>query len=111
MNSDRHSLDRMEEIFDEALRRKDADREAYLSLLARADKPAIARIQRASVPRNYFRAFQIAIENAWVHGRTVLTDLQRVDSPDLVAEIADFLLRLSGGTTDVGCGEHVVVLE
>jgi len=73
-----------------------ADREAYLSLLPRADKAAIARIQRARVPRTYFRAFQVAIENARVHGRTVITDLQDVDSPDMVAEIADFCLRLEG---------------
>lgn len=74
----------------------DADRSAYLELLPRADKPALARIQRARVPRDYFRAFQLAIENARVHGRAVITDLERVESPDLVAEIADFLLRLEG---------------
>ena len=74
----------------------DADRAAYLGLLPRADKERIARIQRARVPREYFRAFELAIENAAVHDRTVVTDLQRVDSPDIVAEIADFLLRFEG---------------
>jgi len=73
-----------------------SDREAYLSLLPRADRAAIASIQRARVPRDYFRAFQIAIENARVYGRIVVTDLGRVESPDMVAEIADFLLRLEG---------------
>ena len=73
-----------------------SDREAYLSLLPRADRAAIASIQRARVPRDYFRAFQIAIENARVHGRAVVTDLRRIESPDMVAEIADFLLRLEG---------------
>ncbi len=83
-----------------------ADREAYLSLLPRADKLAVARIQRASVPRNYFRAFQVAIENARLHGRTVITDLQRVDTPDLVAEIADFLLRLEAADWAVCMGRY-----
>ncbi len=83
-----------------------ADREAYLSLLPRADKLAVARIQRARVPRNYFRAFQVAIENARLHGRTVVTDLQRVDTPDLVAEIADFLLRLDGADWSVCMGHY-----
>ena len=83
-----------------------ADREAYLSLLPRADKLAVARIQRARVPRNYFRAFQVAIENASLHGRTVVTDLQRVDTPDLVAEIADFLLRLDGADWSVCMGHY-----
>jgi nanoRNase/pAp phosphatase (c-di-AMP/oligoRNAs hydrolase) len=83
-----------------------ADREAYLSLLPRADKAVIARIQRARVPRDYFRAFQLAIENARVHGRTVLTDLDRVESPDIVAEIADFLLRLEGADWAVCIGRY-----
>jgi len=72
------------------------DRRQYLKLFPYADKPALANIQSARVPREYFRAFQIAIANARVHGRTVLTDLGRIDNPDLVAEIADFLLRLEG---------------
>ncbi len=73
-----------------------ADQEAYLSLLPRADKMAVSRIQQAPVPRNYFRAFQVGIENAHLQGRIVITDLKTVDNPDLVAEIADFLLRLEG---------------
>jgi nanoRNase/pAp phosphatase (c-di-AMP/oligoRNAs hydrolase) len=83
-----------------------ADREAYLSLLPRADKAAVARIQRARVPRAYFRAFEVAIDNARVHGRTVITDLDRVDSPDMVAEIADFLLRLEGADWAACMGRH-----
>ena len=83
-----------------------ADHEAYLSLLPRADKLAVARIQRARVPRNYFRAFQVAIDNARLYGRTVITDLQRVDTPDLVAEIADFLLRLEGADWAVCMGRY-----
>ena len=83
-----------------------ADREAYLSLLPRADKAAVARIQRARVPRGYFRAFEVAIANARVYGRTVITDLQRVDSPDMVAEIADFLLRLEGADWAACMGQY-----
>ena len=73
-----------------------ADQEAYLSLLPRADKMAVSRIQQAPVPRKYFRAFQVGIENAHLQGRIVITDLKTVDNPDLVAEMADFLLRLEG---------------
>ncbi|MGD8328155.1 MAG: DHH family phosphoesterase [Acidobacteriota bacterium] len=83
-----------------------ADREAYLNLLPRADKAAVARIQRARVPRAYFRAFSLAIDNARVHGRTVVTDLGVVDSPDMVAEIADFLLRLEGADWAACMGKY-----
>ncbi|MFQ5743440.1 MAG: bifunctional oligoribonuclease/PAP phosphatase NrnA [Acidobacteriota bacterium] len=74
----------------------DADRRVYLRLFTTSDKEALARIQRARVPREYFRAFGLAIESAEVYGRTVVSDLRRVENPDFVAEIADFLLRLEG---------------
>ena len=83
-----------------------ADREVYLSLLARADKEAVARIQRAAVPRDYFRVFQVAIENARVYGDTVITDVFEVDSPDMVAEIADLMLRLEGAEWAACLGQH-----
>lgn len=83
-----------------------ADREAYLSLLPRADKRTVARIQRARVPRAYFRAFEVAIDSARVYGRTVITDLREVDTPDMVAEMADFLLRLEGADWAVGMGQY-----
>lgn len=74
----------------------EADRRVYLGLFPHADKELLARIQSARVPREYFRAFRLAIENAHIHGRIVLTDLGRVDNADLVAEIADFMMRLEG---------------
>jgi nanoRNase/pAp phosphatase (c-di-AMP/oligoRNAs hydrolase) len=72
------------------------DQKIYLSLFPHADKPVLSRIQSARVPRSYFSAVQKAIEGARVYGRMVLADMQRVQHPDLVAEIADFLLRLDG---------------
>lgn len=74
----------------------DPDHEIYMRLFPEADKAALALIQRARVPRDYFRAFQLAIGSAEVYGRTVLSDLRRIENPDIVAEIADFLLRLEG---------------
>lgn len=83
-----------------------ADRDAYLGLLERADMAAVARIQRARVPREYFRAFRDAIERAEIRGRAVVTDLGAVGSPDIVAEIADFLLRLQGMDWSCCLGRH-----
>lgn len=82
------------------------DRDAYFALLPDADMGAVARIQRARVPREYFDAFHQAIERAVIYGSVVMTDLGPVAAPDMVAEIADFLLRLQG--TDWSCclGRH-----
>lgn len=84
----------------------EADRTAYLRLLEQADMPTVARIHRARVPQEYFRAFRDAIDRAEIIGPVVMTDLGAVAAPDIVAEIADFLLRLRG--TDWSCcfGRH-----
>ncbi len=82
------------------------DRDAYLRLLEIADMSAVARIQRARVPREYFRAFRNAIERAEIRDRAVVTDLGAVGSPDIVAEIADFLLRLQGVEWSCCLGRH-----
>lgn len=84
----------------------ESDLHVYMALFPRADVAALSRIQRARVPREYFRAFRTAIDEARVHGRTVLTDLRRVESPDIVAEIADFLLRLEGIDWACSMGRH-----
>lgn len=85
---------------------EEADRRAYFELLPDADVRALARIQRARVPREYFRVFRVAIDQAEVFGRTVFSDLGRVPAPDMVAEIADFLLRLQGIDWACAMGRH-----
>lgn len=84
----------------------DADREAYFRLLEQADLVSVARIQRAPVPREYFSAFHQAIERAFIHDKVVMTDLRAVATPDIVAEIADFLLRLQGTEWSCCIGRH-----
>lgn len=83
-----------------------ADREAYVELLMQADMSAVARIQRARVPREYFGTYLTAIRGARVHGHVVMTDLGVVSSADHVAEIADFLLRLREVTWSACIGRH-----
>lgn len=85
---------------------READREAYFRLLEQADLVLVARIQRARVPREYFRAFHQAIERAVVYDKVVMTDLQVVAVPDIVAEIADFLLRLQGAEWSCCIGQY-----
>lgn len=82
------------------------DRLAYFYLLARADMGAVAQIQRARVPRDYFRAFRDAVDKAEVAGNVLITELGNVGSADMVAEIADFLLRLQGAEWSIAMGRH-----
>ncbi len=46
------------------------------------------------MPREYFAAFHEAIERAEIYGNVVVSVLPEVQYPDMVAEVADFLLRL-----------------
>jgi len=87
-----------------------ADREAYVELLMQADMQAVARIQRARVPREYFDAYLVGIREARLHGNVVMTDLGIVGSTDQVAEIADFLLRFREVTWSACLGRHGNVL-
>jgi nanoRNase/pAp phosphatase (c-di-AMP/oligoRNAs hydrolase) len=69
------------------------DREAYQRLFSFADMSTLAQIQNARVPQSYFAVFRRAIENAQVYDFACVSHLGRIDNPDMVAEMADFVLR------------------
>jgi len=72
-----------------------ADIEAAHFLYPYTNKRRLAKIENARVPREYFRVFREAIDRAMLYGdRVVLSVLGEVQYPDMVAEVADFLLRL-----------------
>jgi nanoRNase/pAp phosphatase (c-di-AMP/oligoRNAs hydrolase) len=57
-------------------------------------------------PAEYFRTIRRAIDQARVYGRAVVADMQKVDFPELVAEMADFLLKLEGVDAVLVYGEY-----
>jgi len=71
-----------------------ADFAASQFLYPYANKRRLGKIENARVPREYFRTFRDAIEGAVVYDKVVVSDLGDVLYPDMVAEVADFLLRL-----------------
>ena len=46
-----------------------------------------------SVPRSYFAMFERAVVNAVIYDFACVSHLGRIDNPDMVAEMADFILR------------------
>ena len=58
------------------------------------NKRRLAKIENARVPREYFKVFRDAIEGAVLYDSVVISVLHEVQYPDMVAEMADFLLRL-----------------
>ena len=72
-----------------------ADIEASHYLYPYTSKRRLAKIENARVPRAYFRVFREGIERAVLYGgKLVVSVLGDVQYPDMVAEVADFLLRL-----------------
>ena len=71
-----------------------ADIEASHFLYPYTNKRRLAKIENARVPREYFRVFREGIERATLYDRVVVSMLGEVQYPDMVAELADFLLRL-----------------
>ena len=81
-----------------------ADRDAYLKLLPLSNNRILFDIIHPQVSNDYFSAFRAAIENARVYGEILVFNLYRVENPDLVAELADFLLRHQGVKYVLGMG-------
>ena len=81
-----------------------ADREAYLKLLPLSNNRILFRITHPPVPGNYFSTFNRAMKNARIYGCLLIFNLFKVDNPDIVAELADFMLRHEGVTHVMGLG-------
>lgn len=82
------------------------DREAYLNLFPSVDMQLLYRITNPAQPIEYFRTIRTTLDHARLHGRVVTVDMQQVVYPELVAEMADFLLRLEGVAAVFACGQY-----
>ena len=76
---------------------------AYAFLNERLDRTKLARITMPDVTVEYFRALRAALNNVRIYGRVVLCSLGKLQAPEMVAEVADLLLRMEGKTA-VFCG-------
>jgi nanoRNase/pAp phosphatase (c-di-AMP/oligoRNAs hydrolase) len=72
------------------------DLDAYLYLYPRADLKLLSRIEHAEVPPEYFKIYAHAIENAMTYDGVVTSFIGDISNPDIVAEIADTMIRLEG---------------
>ena len=76
---------------------------AYDFLQTRVDRVKLARITTPDVPIDYFRALRAALNNVRFYDSVILCSLGRVEAPEMVAEVADLLLRMEGKQS-VFCG-------
>jgi nanoRNase/pAp phosphatase (c-di-AMP/oligoRNAs hydrolase) len=83
-----------------------ADRLAYLHLLPLSNNRILFDIIHPEVPREYFAAFSLAIRNARIFSDVLVFNLYEIDNPDIVAEMADFLLRVDRVKIVLGMGHY-----
>jgi nanoRNase/pAp phosphatase (c-di-AMP/oligoRNAs hydrolase) len=70
-----------------------ADVDAYLNLYPLANARVLGRIVQAPLPHTYYAQLRVALDRAMVYGDRIVSTLGEIDSPEMVAEIADLLLR------------------
>ena len=81
------------------------DIKASEALYPGADRAVVSRIRHPDLSRQYFRSLHRSLERARTRGPVVICTLGRLDYPDLVAELADFFLRLSGADWAICSGQ------
>lgn len=79
------------------------DRSVVVWLTERADLSRIAEIENAPLSREYFDNLILALQNTFVYGAAAFCLLPRADSPEIVGEVADLLIRYNR-VTQVMCG-------
>ena len=91
-------------------RTSDADRAAYEYLLRFVDHEKLMAIEAPPLSKTYFRDLKNAIDKARVYGSLVVSHIGELPYPDMVAEIADLLLKVEAAHWSVCLGHHDGVL-
>ena len=71
----------------------DADVRQLVRLYPLADQGRLDGIRNARLPQAYFEAFLLALRDSFTYGDVILSSLAEIEQPDMVSEIADFLVR------------------
>ncbi|MBL8751908.1 MAG: DHH family phosphoesterase [Planctomycetes bacterium] len=84
----------------------DLDQKAFDYLSPRIDRKRLAAITNPRLPVAYFKALKEALSKVRMYDGVTLCSLGRTTSAEMVAEVADMLLRMEG-TRVVFCGGMV----
>lgn len=81
----------------------DLDRQMLTWLTPRANPETLAQIENAPLRRNYYSDLVLALQNTFLYDHTAFCLLPQAEAPEIVAEVADLLVR--GEAVDrVFCG-------
>lgn len=79
---------------------------AYEYLVPKIDRQVLAQITTPDLPLRYYKALRDALNNIRIFDSVVLCSLGKISGPEMVAEVADLLVRLEGKQA-VFCGGTV----
>jgi nanoRNase/pAp phosphatase (c-di-AMP/oligoRNAs hydrolase) len=82
------------------------DKEAYLRLFPLANKKLLYEITHPKLSKEYFLAVNNALERTRIYDRIIITNLGSIQFPEIVAEMADLLLRLERIETVLCMGQY-----
>ena len=83
-----------------------ADIEASIYLYPLTDPAGLSRIRHAQVPRGLFQALHDSLERAWQREGAVCVPAGELAYPDIVAQLADFFMRVQGVDRVMAMGVH-----
>ena len=82
------------------------DREAYLRLFPIANKRIVFLITHPKLPVEYFMMMNSALRHTLIYDSLLVSNLHEISFPEVVAEMADFLIRLDGIETSFCMGHY-----
>lgn len=82
------------------------DRDAYLRLFPLTNKKLLYEITHPKLSREYFLTVNTAVEKAIIFDSLLTSNLGSIMFPEIVAEMADFLIRLEGIETTLCMGQY-----
>jgi nanoRNase/pAp phosphatase (c-di-AMP/oligoRNAs hydrolase) len=82
------------------------DREAYLKLFSLSNKHIIFLITHPKLPVEYFMMINNALRHTFIFDTVLVSNLHEISFPEVVAEMADFLIRLDGIDTSFCMGHY-----
>ncbi len=81
-----------------------SDRGAYMKLMPLCNNRILHEITRPKSSPIYFKYFETGLRNAKIYGNALVFNLYIIDHQEIVAEIADFLMRVEGIEIVLGLG-------
>jgi nanoRNase/pAp phosphatase (c-di-AMP/oligoRNAs hydrolase) len=92
------------------VRAHQADRDVYFRLFQQADSRLLFEITHPKVPLEYFRILGDVTQKTMLYGHSAVTYIGKISNPDLVAEMADLVMRLEGVTWALCMGVYKTTL-